>query len=221
MTVMQVTCVRHGRTSWNAEGRWQGHADVGLDNFGRMQAARVAAWLNTQPPPIDAVISSDLLRARWTADPIALGAGVPLQFDRRLREIDMGDWQGMTGPEVELWDSARLAAVRNGGLAVQRPGGESLQQVADRVLALFNELADDPARGAHVVLVSHGGTIRMLLHALNLLETTHDHIHNTSCTTIVRDNSSMPGNASSAWRVAAFATLTHLDGLTEIDDQPA
>jgi len=214
MTVTRITCVRHGRTSWNAQGRWQGHADVGLDEVGLAQTARVAIWLNAQPPPIDAVLSSDLLRARQTAGPIAEGAGLPLRFDPRLREIDMGDWQGMTGPEVEQFDSVRLAAVRAGGLLLRRPGGESLQDVADRVFALFMALADDPAGGAHLVLVSHGGTIRMLLHALDLLDTSHVRIDNTSCTTFTRADS------DSAWQLTAFATIDHLRGLTEADDQP-
>jgi glucosyl-3-phosphoglycerate phosphatase len=214
MTVTQVTCIRHGRSAWNAQGRWQGQANVGLDEVGLVQAVRVAKWLTEYASPISIVYSSDLLRARETANAISGELNVPLKFDTRLREIDMGEWQGMTGQEVELWDGARLTAVRAGGVTIKRPGGESLQEVADRAYEFFQSIVSAPDNGQHVIFVAHGGTIRMLLHGLNLLEAMHVTIDNTSRTAIVR------ADDHSAWQVAEFAAIDHLNGVEDTDDQP-
>ncbi len=205
MSVTRITLIRHGQTWWNAEGRWQGQANVGLDPTGLAQAARLAEHM--RGVDVSAIYSSDLIRARQTAEAIAECVGVPVITDVRLREIDVGEWQGLTGDEVLQWDAERLYAVRAGGYSVRRPSGESLQEVADRALALFKEVvAAYP--GKHVILVSHGGTIRMLLHALQLLNETHTHVDNTSRTVLVRAES------EESWQLDAFNQVDHL---TEVE----
>jgi broad specificity phosphatase PhoE len=93
--------------------------------------------------------------------------------------------------------------VRVGGYSVRRPSGESLQEVADRALAVFEEIvAAYP--GKHVILVSHGGTIRMLLYALRLLNETHRHVENTSRTVLVRTEPAI------SWQIEAFNATDHL-----------
>lgn len=197
----RFTLIRHGRTTWNVDGRWQGHANVGLNDEGLRQAEQLAAaFADTDAT---AIYSSDLSRARQTAEAIAYRANLPLLLDQRLREIDMGDWQGMNGSEVELWDGARLAAVRAGGIDVPRPGGESQRQVAERAIALLNDVLQ--ARpDEHVLLVSHGGTIRILLNHLQLLDETHGHIGNTS-------RSAIRYHASDTrWQLDSYNVLDHL-----------
>ncbi|MHB8629978.1 MAG: histidine phosphatase family protein [Aggregatilineales bacterium] len=206
----RITLIRHGQTWWNTDGRWQGQANVGLNPTGLAQASRVAEHL--RGVDVSALYSSDLIRARQTAEAIAECMGVPVITDVRLREIDVGEWQGLTGDEVLQWDAERLYAVRAGGYSVRRPSGESLQEVADRALALFKEVvAAYP--GKHVILVSHGGTIRMLLYALQLLDDTHTHVDNTSRTVLVRAES------EASWQLDAFNQVDHLP--TPDDNQTA
>src|SRR5581483_12433051 len=82
--------VRHGETDWNSERRWQGHADEPLNETGRAQAREVADELADRS--IDAVYSSDLSRARETAEIIAARLGLSVTTDARLGEVDVGDW---------------------------------------------------------------------------------------------------------------------------------
>jgi broad specificity phosphatase PhoE len=210
MTITRVTLIRHGETAWNVENRWQGHANVALNATGLRQAVRVAEHLRSLPESADitAIYSSDLSRAHQTAQAIAEQLSVPVILDTRLREIDMGDWQGMTGDEAELWDGARLHAVRAGGYNIPRPGGESLQMLADRVGALFHEVMNTRP-GEHVIFVSHGGTLRMLLHALDLLNDSHRHIGNTSRTVLLRPHPDAP------WQIEAYNALDHLAALAD------
>ncbi len=201
------TLIRHGQTAWNVEGRWQGHANVGLSDEGLAQAEQLGAFLRNTDATV--IYASDLSRARQTAEAIVLHTGLPLTLDPRLREIDMGEWQGMTGSEVELWDKERLAQVRTGGLHIRRPGGESVQDVADRALALFNEIIQTRADD-HVLLVSHGGTLRHLLRVLGHPLEPHAFIENTSRTGLHFDL------ASGRWQLDYFNALDHLrpsDGL--------
>jgi broad specificity phosphatase PhoE len=90
--------VRHGETDWNAERRWQGHADVPLNERGRDQAERLAEELENAR--VDAVYSSDLSRARETAEIVGARLGVPVVLDPALREIDVGSREGLTWPET-------------------------------------------------------------------------------------------------------------------------
>ncbi|MBI5090294.1 MAG: histidine phosphatase family protein [Actinobacteria bacterium] len=142
--------IRHGQSEWNAVGRWQGRADVALDEAGRLQAAEAALVLGT----FDAVWSSDLQRAHLTASIIAeiLGIG-PVLVDARLAETDVGPWEGLTQREVEEGWPGFLAARR-------RPEGfEAYDDAAQRMLAALVDIAAHHP-GGEVLVVSHGGVIR-------------------------------------------------------------
>lgn len=146
----RLLVVRHGRSEWNASGRWQGHADVALDRTGELQAAEAAEVLGQ----FDAIWSSDLARAHRTAQIIAelLGIG-PVRLDPRLRETDVGPWQGLTGAEVEQGWPGFLVDRR-------RPEGfEPYDQAAARVVAALLDIAHEHP-GGEVLVVSHGGVIR-------------------------------------------------------------
>ena len=90
--------VRHGETDWNRDGRWQGGSDTSLNDLGREQACSLAAELDGD---IAAVYSSDLARARETAEIVAETLGLEVQVDARLRERGFGSWEGLTTPEIE------------------------------------------------------------------------------------------------------------------------
>ena len=89
--------VRHGETDWNRDGRWQGQSDTPLNELGRRQARELAEQLDG----VDVVYSSDLARARETAEILAERAGVEVRLDPRLRERGFGAWEGLTLAEIE------------------------------------------------------------------------------------------------------------------------
>lgn len=153
----QVLLLRHGQTTWNAAGRFQGQTDIDLDAVGRVQAERAAAELVRLAPA--KIVSSDLRRARDTAFPLAQVTGLEVTLDERLREVYAGSWQGMLGPDIDAQDPQLRAAWRSG--AEVRPGGdgELRSQVGARVAeAVLEHVASVPAGGL-LVVVSHGGSI--------------------------------------------------------------
>jgi alpha-ribazole phosphatase len=152
----KVFLVRHGATAWNHEKRAQGHADIELNEDGHKQAVHVADKLAHEA--VDAVYASDLKRALDTGAAIAAAHGLELRTDPDFREIDQGEWEGLTTGEIkerwpELWGPNRHYN--------SRPGGESPLQVRTRALAALQR-AVRAHPGGTIVIVSHGGTIRWI-----------------------------------------------------------
>lgn len=148
--------VRHGATDWNVTRRAQGTADIPLNENGEMQALHAAEEL--AKTPVDAVYTSDLERACFTAEAIAKVHGLEVVKEPRFREIDQGEWTGLTVEEIrakwpDKWGPARHYNAR--------PGGESPQEVRVRALAGLKDVVSKHS-GTHVVIVSHGGTIRWI-----------------------------------------------------------
>lgn len=155
--------MRHGETSWNVAGRWQGQADPDLTEQGEAQARDVAAALAGAPArPWRRVVSSDLLRARRTAEVIAEALGVPLALDPRLRERDAGRWSGLLRAEVREREPELLAAFLAGDPEARPGGGENTHEVRTRALAAIASIVD-VSPGEPTILVSHLGWIRTLL----------------------------------------------------------
>jgi glucosyl-3-phosphoglycerate phosphatase len=153
---------RHGRTEWNAHGRFQGQLDPPLDEEGRAQATRTAPHLaDLLAGRRTAVVASDLQRARETAGVLAAVLGVPLQVDERLREHGLGCWEGLTREEVAERHPEQYADWL-AGRPVRGRGGESADSVAARALAAVAALP--PVDVA--VLVTHGGTAGRLMEVL-------------------------------------------------------
>ena len=148
--------IRHGETEWNATKRAQGQADVPLNDVGRRQAREAAARLDGVT--LGAVYASDLSRAIDTAEPIARARDLEVITDPAFREIDQGEWEGLALDEIrsrwpDLWGPARHF--------VQRPGGESPEQVQKRALEGVARVIERHPQTA-VAIVSHGGTIRWI-----------------------------------------------------------
>jgi len=155
----QLFLVRHGETDWNVEGRWQGQADVPLNERGREQAAQIAAALSGHG--LSAIYTSDLQRALETAKPLALAAGLQIQIDPRLREIDQGEWQGLLVDEIQRRYADHFRRRLEDPWDVAPPGGETVRQVHTRVLAAIQDILhchpDD-----RVAVVSHGFVIALI-----------------------------------------------------------
>jgi glucosyl-3-phosphoglycerate phosphatase len=153
---------RHGRTEWNAEGRFQGQLDPPLDDEGRRQAARIAPYLAAGLPAEETVVvSSDLGRAVETAAALTAVLGVPLRQDPRLREHGLGCWEGLTRNEVADRYPEQYADW-TAGRVVRGRGGEEAAHVAERALAALADLPET----AVAVVVTHGGTAGRLIEAL-------------------------------------------------------
>lgn len=150
-----ILLVRHGETDWNREGRWQGHADPSLNELGREQARALATRVLAEP--IDAIYSSDLARARETAAIVGAGVGLEPRLDPRLREVDVGEWSGLTSDEVERRYPGAVERRRSGGVGWER--GESYEQMSERVIAGLHAIAE-VHRGGRVLVVTHGGPMR-------------------------------------------------------------
>jgi len=151
--------IRHGETDWNRQQRFQGQIDVPLNAAGQAQAERLAARLAATPA--DLLYTSDLQRARQTAAPLAQAWGLQAQPLPALREQGFGILEGVELAAVpslhpDLWAQW---LVHQADFAL--PGGESLRQFHDRVIAGVHELADRH-RGASVAVVTHGGVLDML-----------------------------------------------------------
>lgn len=153
----RLVLLRHGRTEWNRTSRAQGHADVSLDDVGLAQAKVAASALATYEP--DFVWSSDLSRARETAEQLVAVTGLELVLDKRLREYDVGLRQGLTFEEFEAQFPEIFAEFR-AGRRVDVPGAETADEVAERMKAVLDDAAD--ALGGHGtgVIVGHGASLR-------------------------------------------------------------
>jgi len=200
---LRIGLIRHGETFWNRMGRWQGHAAVPLNEEGMQQARLLADYLSPQSHLISAIYSSDLKRASDTAQVLANRLRKPLTLDARLREIDVGEWQGLTSDEIRAWDSSRFEQVQRDPFGAQRPGGESLNQVAERALAFLKELVQRHTEG-YVLVVSHGGTIRTILQRLSVVGEGRIRVDNTSITLLRYQY------ADERWVLDAFNVLEHL-----------
>jgi len=157
--VTRLLIARHGETDWNREGRWQGYEQQPLNELGRRQAAALAARLAGEG--VEALYSSDLERALQTAQAVARACGLTVQTDPRLREIDVGDWQGRSREELIETDPEAHRAWEQGELSAY-PGGESFTQLRVRTAEVFAEIAQANA-GRTAAVVCHGGSIRSIV----------------------------------------------------------
>jgi len=166
----EIWLVRHAESEWNALGRWQGQADPALSAHGRAQAAALAETFAGER--FDALVASDLVRARETAEIVGARLGLAPRLDVRLRERDAGCWAGLTHEEIAARWPEELARVRRHDPLGRPVGGESLVDVAARAQGFFRELASESSL-ARVVVVTHGGLMRSLVRELAAIPNAH------------------------------------------------
>ena len=155
---MRLLLARHGESTWNAEGRYQGRRDAPLSERGKRQAAALAAALSAQGALRPrTVVSSPLSRARDTALASARALGLEVLLDEDLIEISHGSWEGLLVAEIEQRWPEMYAQWRSTPQTVRFPGGESIGDVVTRWRAFVSRVEQ---HAAPVLVVTHDVIVR-------------------------------------------------------------
>jgi broad specificity phosphatase PhoE len=155
----RILLARHGETDWNRDGRWQGHTDCPLNAAGRAQARALAAHLAGMR--IDMLYSSDLSRARQTAEAAERATGLRAIVDPDLREVDVGEWAGCNREQARERDPAWYGRWVE-GVVEGYGGGETYAQLHERSVRAFQRVIE-AGKGRTAVIVCHGGNIRAIV----------------------------------------------------------
>jgi probable phosphoglycerate mutase len=156
-----VLLIRHGVVAEEAEERFLGAADAPMCAAGEAQVRELAARLRPRVRP-DAIYCSDLSRSRRTAELLAYGPAVPIHVRPALREIDLGDWQGLSRREVAERRPDEYAARGRDIANFRPPGGESFADLASRVLPCWRGVVEDGETQV-VAIAGHAGVNRVIL----------------------------------------------------------
>ncbi|WOP17699.1 histidine phosphatase family protein [Raineyella sp. LH-20] len=159
MTASRLIIWRHGETDWNLTGRFQGHHDIPLNAVGEQQARTAAPFLAEWEPT--SIVSSDLARARGTAQALADITHLPVSVDERLREINVGDWVGRTILEIIEEDPSIGVRMRNGEDVRRSETGETSTEMGERIADALVDIAEAAEDGETVVVVTHGMAARI------------------------------------------------------------
>jgi probable phosphoglycerate mutase len=202
MKKTEIILIRHGETEWNSQKRMQGHSNSDLSSVGQAQIQALGQWMKNVP--FDLIYSSDSLRAKQTAEAITQFSGHELQFDQRLREKNLGVFEGLTSEEARERHPEVFRLFKTAGSKYVIDEGESTQQLQDRALEIVNEIRIKHPE-ERVLLVTHGGFIRVVMkHSLGLsLETpTRFLIRNTGVFRLVWEDK---------WLVSLMGGVSHLE----------
>ncbi len=154
---MRLMLARHGETDYNQQWRFQGRTDLGLNRVGRRQAEGLRQRLSQES--IDVIYTSKLKRAEDTAGIIARGCGLRVVTCENLAELDFGKFEGLTHAEIV----ERYPEWQPSDYDFTAYGGESLEQLAQRVRAFEKELRSDNPADADILVIAHSGSLRVLL----------------------------------------------------------
>jgi alpha-ribazole phosphatase len=176
----KIILIRHGETVWNREMKYQGHADIELTAAGMEQARLLAQSLAKEK--IHAVYASDLCRAVNTAEQVAGKHNLPVQSMPEFREINFGEWEGLTYEKINKQSSSSMEKLFSHPDEVVIPGGETFREVKERAMEALGKLVTLHG-DENIAVVSHGGTIRTILCAVLNVHLNHlwqIHQHNTA-----------------------------------------
>lgn len=160
MVYTTIYLIRHGETDWNREQKYQGQQDIPLNSTGIKQAQLIAESLNGHH--FSALYSSDLTRALQTAQEIAKKVKLSIITHAALREINQGDWEGKYIKDVLATSGDEVRAVYQNPYTSRKPGGESIAEVAERMYAYLDRLAETHDQQT-IIVVSHGLAIATVL----------------------------------------------------------
>jgi probable phosphoglycerate mutase len=157
----ELVVVRHGRTAWNATGRFQGQTDVALDDTGREQARGVAALLRGER--FSRAIASDLGRARETAEIVLDSEPPALEFDARWREMRFGSWEGLVWDEIVARQPELATTSSTTPRFYTPPGGESFDALCERIADAVADIDTHAHDGDRIFVATHAGPLHALL----------------------------------------------------------
>jgi len=164
---LKLILVRHGETHWNEAGRVQGgDSDIELNDTGLEQARKLAAFLKNEP--IVAILASPLRRAVATAEIIASQHQLPVGIEQGLKELKVGDLEGISISSLRTTFSQFLLQWRQDGEAMKLPNGESLVDLQQRAWKVIEGLLEKHKDGTAVVVSHYFVTLAIILKALNL-----------------------------------------------------
>lgn len=152
--------VRHGYSLGNKEKRFSGQMDVPLDEIGTSQAQSITKYI-AENYNVDSIYSSDLLRAYETVKPLADKLCLEVNKDEKIREVDVGKWQGMLIEAVKNQFPEQFEAYRTKPGLTKFDDGESFEDVMRRGMSAFEKIAQEN-EGKTVVVGTHGGVIRVM-----------------------------------------------------------
>lgn len=155
----ELILVRHGQTEWNVEGRYQGQADPPLNDTGFRLARQTASELHNLG--LHALYTSDLRRAQQTAQAIAETTGLTIRLEPRLREVNLGEWEGVLYTEIRACYPELLRRWEEEPLKTTPPGGESIWALRHRVLDAVAEIVARHT-GQQVCVVAHKTPIAII-----------------------------------------------------------
>lgn len=161
MNPSKLILVRHGETDLNKQGRYLGHSNPSLNEQGLVQAHNIAHHLKGED--IDFILSSDLSRALETSMIISSMAHIPIKITPSLREIDFGEWEGSTFEEIQINYPQVFAEWLKDPFKLRIPGGETGEELNTRVIEAWNAAALKAVGHKTLVIVSHGGPLRLLM----------------------------------------------------------
>lgn len=214
----ELWLVRHAESTGNRDNVIQGQEDRPLSPLGLRQARALADRLFKahRRTPFTAIYASDLTRTRETADAAAMALSLKVTCDRRLREIDVGTWSGLTTAQISERMPDEWAAWQGRSPSLRRGGGESYQDAHDRIVPTIAEIAERH-EGSRALVVTHGGVMRAYLAGLIGLDLTnvwHLSIGNTAICRIRPFETAIGGTMPRFGRLLCLNDCAHAEDVT-------
>ena len=198
----ELIMIRHGETKWNSEKRMQGHLNSNLSIIGQAQIKALGSWM--KKINFGHIYSSDSLRAKQTAEAIIKYSGHEILFDKRLREKNLGVFEGLTSEEAKKKHPEIFRLFKTAGSEYVITNGESTQQLLERALEFLEEIRQNHPN-ERVILVTHGGVVRVLIKhflGISLDSATRFLIKNTGLFRLVWEEQ---------WMVSQMGEISHLE----------
>ena len=202
MKETEIILIRHGETEWNSQQRMQGHSNSDLSEVGRAQIQALGELMKNES--FDHIYSSDSLRTRQTAEAITQYSGHTLQFDKRIREKNLGVFEGLTSTEAKERHPEIYRLFKTAGANYVIDEGESTQQLLERALDFIEEIRLRHLQ-ERVVMVTHGGVVRVLMKyvlGLSIDAPTRFIIKNTGIFVLIWNEN---------WLVTQMGRVSHLE----------
>ena len=187
-----LLCIRHAQSTMNADGLWQGQADPALTEEGRAQARALAERLAEAKPSV--LVTSNLRRARETAEIAARRLGIAAQLEPGLRELDVGQWSGLARDEIARRWPEDFERFRSGDMDLRAGGGETRRELRERVLAAIRSLSQS-YRGERIAVVTHLGVLRVLSPGVRIL---NGEFFRLDLATLIGASADAPGDGGTA-----------------------